>query len=246
VFRLAPFVALVTALASATIVPLLGVTPLVSFRFDFVWLAYVWGLGRVALMLAALDTGSSFEGMGAAREASFAVAIEPALFLIFGALCALARTSSLHAALALRLDSAPALVAWIAAVVGLTVLLQVEAARMPVDDPGTHLELTMVHEVMVLDHSGPQLAALQSAAAVKLLVCSSLLATLLNPWAGTVSLRTMLAQLVTYGFVAVTVGSFESLMARLRLRTVPQYIAIALAAGVVALLATAWSIAPHS
>jgi formate hydrogenlyase subunit 4 len=245
VFRLAPVVGLVTALASATLVPLLGTTALVSFRFDFVWLAYAWTLGRVALTLAALDTGSSFEGMGAAREAGFAVALEPALFLIVTALCALSQSDSLSGALALSLDDGPATVAWIAAVVGLMVVLQVEAARMPVDDPSTHLELTMTHEVMALDHSGPQLALIQFASAVKLLVCASLIATLLNPWAGSVSLRSVLAQLAGYAVVIVTVGSVESLTARLRLRTVPQYIAIAVAAGAVALLATAWKAAPH-
>jgi formate hydrogenlyase subunit 4 len=245
VFRLAPAVGLVTALASATLVPLLGMTPLVSFHFDFIWLAYAWTLGRIAQMLAALDTGSSFEGMGAAREACFSLIVEPALFLIITALCAMSHADSLHAALALPLDSGPAVAAWIAAVAGLMVVLQVEASRMPVDDPTTHLELTMVHEVMVLDHSGPQLALIQVASAVKLLVCASLLATLLNPWAGSVSLPSVLAQLAGYAVVIATVGSIESLMARLRLRAVPQYIAIALAAGIVALLATLWKAAPH-
>ena len=87
VFRLGPAVVLVTAIASACIVPLAGTESLVAFPFDFVWFAYVWSLGRVALMLGALDTGSSFAGMGASREATFATLLEPVLFLVAGALC---------------------------------------------------------------------------------------------------------------------------------------------------------------
>ena len=239
-FRIAPYVGLVTAMGSAAIAPLLGSVALASFPFDFVWLAYAWGLGRVAIMLAALDTGSSFEGMGAAREATFSTLVEPALFLIVGALCLISRTHTLHEALAPRLDNGGALVVWGCAIVALTIVLQVEAARMPIDDPATHLELTMVHEVMVLDHSGPDLAAIQTAAAVKLFVGSSIIATLLNPWAGVSTLRSALANVALCIAVAVTLGTVESLVARLKLRTVPQYAVVALASGVVALLATAW------
>ena len=239
-FRIAPYVLLVTAVSSAAIAPLLGSTPLASFPFDFVWLAYAWGLGRMAIMLAAMDTGSSFEGMGAAREATFSTLVEPALFLIVGALCLVSRTHTLHEALAPRLDNGAAVVVWGCAIVALTIVLQVEAARMPIDDPATHLELTMVHEVMVLDHSGPDLAVIHTAAAVKLFVGSSIIATLLNPWAGVSTLRSALANVALCIAVAVTLGTVESLVARLRLRTVPQYVVVALASGVVALLATAW------
>jgi formate hydrogenlyase subunit 4 len=98
IFRIAPWVFLLTGLGSAAITPLLGSQPLVSFPFDFVWFAYVWALGRVALMLAALDTGSSFEGMGAAREATFSTLLEPALFLVLGALCLSSGTHTLREA----------------------------------------------------------------------------------------------------------------------------------------------------
>lgn len=239
-FRIAPYVLLVTTLGAATIVPLLGSEPLASFPFDFVWLAYLWGLGRIALVLAALDTGSSFEGMGAAREATFATLLEPALFLVAGALCALSDTRTLHEALRPELTSGAAVLVWASALVALLIVLQVETGRIPVDDPSTHLELTMVHEVMVLDHSGPELAVIQYSAALKLFVGSALLATLLNPWAGASTLAAALVQLGLCSVVAVVVGTIESLSARLKLRTVPQYIVVALAAGVVALLASAW------
>lgn len=239
-FRIAPWVLLVTSVGSALVVPLLGGTPLVSFSFDFVWFAYVWGLGRIFVMLAALDTGSSFEGMGAAREATFATLIEPALFLVLGALALFVGTDTLSHALRLRLDDGPAIAIWFASVVALLIVLQVEAARLPVDDPATHLELTMVHEVMVLDHSGPDLAAIQTAAACKLYTGATIIATLLNPWAGHDSATAIATQLALSLALAITLGTIESVIARLKLRAVPQYVVVALACGVLAVLATAW------
>jgi formate hydrogenlyase subunit 4 len=239
-FWIAPYVLLLTAVLAALITPLLGSTPLLTFRLDFVWLAYVFGLGRVALMLAALDTGSSFEGMGAAREATFSTLVEPTLFLVGGALCLLSGNQTLALALVLPLTSAPAVVVWAAALSALLVVLQVETARMPIDDPTTHLELTMIHEVMVLDHSGPDLAAIQVGSAVKLYVCTSLLATLLSPLGGRDTVAAALLHLGLCVVVAIGVGTIESLVARLKLRALPQYLAFALLAAVVALLATAW------
>jgi formate hydrogenlyase subunit 4 len=236
VFRLGPIVVLVTAMASACIVPLAGTTALVSFPFDFVWFAYVWSLGRVALMLGALDTGSAFQGMGASREATFATLLEPILFLIAGALCLHSGTHSFAAALVPRLDSAPAIVMWLASLAALMVVAQVESARMPVDDPTTHLELTMVHEVMILDHSGRELALLQLGAALKLFVAISISAMLVNPLAGEPSLLTVVVHLGLCIGIAVVVGMTESLIARLKLRVVPQYIVIGLVAAGIALL----------
>jgi formate hydrogenlyase subunit 4 len=241
IFRLAPYVVLGTALASGLVVPLLGTAGPLSFAFDFVWFAYVWGLGRVALMLGALDTGSSFEGMGASREATYAAILEPALFLVAGALCLVTGQRSLAGALALHLDGGAALVVWLASIVALVIVVQVEAARMPVDDPATHLELTMIHEVMVLDHSGPELAAVQLGAAVKLTAGIGLIAALCNPWAGSARWAVAaVANVLLCLVVAVFLGSVESLVARLKLRAVPQYILAALIAGGIALLAATW------
>jgi formate hydrogenlyase subunit 4 len=237
VFRIAPYVMLATSIGSAMVVPLLGSRPIVSFAFDFVWFAYVWALGRVASMLAALDTGSAFEGMGAAREATFSTLLEPALFLVTGTLCLASSTHVLSEALNPALTTGASLVIWASAIVALVIVLQVETARMPVDDPTTHLELTMVHEVMILDHSGPELAALQLSGAMKLFVATSIVATLINPFSGSVG---VIFQLVLGLGLAIVIATIESLMARLRLRAVPQYIVIALAAGAIALLATAW------
>ena len=239
VFRLGPIVVLTTAVASACIVPLAGTTSVISFPFDFVWFAYVWSFGRVALMLGALDTGSSFEGMGAAREATFATLLEPILFLVAGALCLHTGVHRFAGALIPRLDGASAVVMWIAAIAALLVVVQVESARMPVDDPSTHLELTMVHEVMILDHSGPDLAALHAGSAVKLTVGLSLIAALLNPFVGHAGALVVGAvNLFIVVVLAVVIGTVESLVARLKLQAVPQYIVAAFVAAGVALLAT--------
>jgi formate hydrogenlyase subunit 4 len=240
-FRVAPWVFLLTAVGAAWVVPVLGSAPLGAFRFDFVWFAYAWALGRVALMLAALDTGSPFEGMGSSREATFSALLEPVLFLALGALVLATGERTLAGALAPPAGGNGAtFVAWLGAVAALVIVLQVEASRMPVDDPTTHLELTMVHEVMVLDHSGPDLAAIQYGSALKLYVAASLVATLFNPWAGTGSALGAAVNLGLCVVVAVLVGTVESLVARLRMRAVPRYIAVGLAAATVALLAHGW------
>lgn len=239
--KAAPAVALGTALVTGLLVPLLGRMPLLSFPFDFVFFAYAWGLGRMALMLGALDTGSSFEGMGASREATYSALIEPALFLAVGTLAAASGKNSFAELLRFRPDDLASLAVWGGSVSALLVLLQVESARIPVDDPNTHLELTMIHEVMILDQSGPDLAAVQYAGAIKLTVCAGLLAALLNPL-GPASgpalfAATNLGLILAVGLV---VGTVESLIARLKLRAVPGYVFLAIVAAFAALLASAW------
>ena len=239
IFRLTPYVVLTTAVVSGLIVPVLGVESPLSFPFDFVAFAYVWGLGRLALMLGALDTGSSFEGMGASREATFSALLEPAFILVAGAACLLTGQRSFGSILALRPTDGVLAVVWLASLVTLFIVVQVESARMPVDDPTTHLELTMVHEVMILDHSGPDLAALQAGSALKLTVGLSLIAALVNPLVGKASAPIVgAANLGITILLAVAIGTVESLIARLKLRAVPQYIIVALVAAGVALLAT--------
>lgn len=240
IFRVAPFLLLATSVLSASIVPLLGSSPIFSFPFDFVWIAYVWGLGRMGIMLSALDTGSSFEGMGASREATFSTFLEPVLFLAVGSLSLQTGEHTLHGALSLRPYDAESIVLWSASIFALLIVLQVEAARMPVDDPATHLELTMIHEVMILDHSGPELAAIQWGNAIKFLIGSSMLATLLNPLSGRVGLLPSTVNLFLCISIAILLGTIESLMARLRLALVPKYIGLGLASGFIALAATLW------
>lgn len=240
-FRAGPWVVLAATLIAASIAPVLGAFAPLQFDHDFIVFAYTLGLARLFLMLSAMDVGSSFEGMGTAREASFTAFIEPALFLLAGS-AAVATGQTSFAGLVGHWQDSPAF-AWLAApaVAVLLVLLQAEAARVPVDDPLTHLELTMVHEVMVLDHSGPELAAMQYSAAVKLTIYAGLISALLNPV--DVQARPALAIAVSLALmaaVAVLVGCIESLTARLRMRHVPSYLLAATALAALALGASGW------
>jgi formate hydrogenlyase subunit 4 len=233
-FRAGAWVVLASSFLAAMIAPIFGNVAPLQFSHDFIVFAYTLGLARIFLMLSAMDVGSSFEGMGAAREASFTAFIEPALFLLIGS-AGVATGQTSFAGLVGQLHRAESF-AWLVVptLLVLFVLLQAEASRVPVDDPLTHLELTMVHEVMILDHSGPELAAMQYASAIKMTTYAGLTAALLNPFdplAAPVSCG--LASLFIMGAVAVATGCVESLVARLRMRLVPRYLMLAslLAAG---------------
>lgn len=229
VFRAAPAICAGTTLVAAALLPLDGRTAPLRFAGDVVALAGLLALGRFALVLAALDTGSSFEGMGASREAAFGSLVEPGLFLCFAALATATDSTSLTVMLGQRLGvvwaaAAPALV-----MVGgsLFLLALAENGRVPVDDPATHLELTMIHEVMVLDHSGPDLGLILYAGAVKLALFGAMLVSVLIPRS---ALPPAVAVLVLVGglaLMAVAVGVVESVMARLRLTRVPQFLVAA-------------------
>src|SRR6266699_573708 len=209
---------------------------LVAFPGDLILFAYLLGLMRFFTAIAALDTGSSFEGIGASREVQFSALAEPALFL---ALIAVARrTGSISLSGMFEKISVDvwqmAGLSLALVVAALLVVLLCENARIPVDDPNTHLELTMIHEVMVLDHGGPDLAFIVYGAALKLWVLGALLIGIAvpihsgNAWIDiAVSIGGMLA-------LGVLIGVIESTMARLRLVRMPQLL---VGAGVLATLA---------
>lgn len=238
VFRLAPVVALTTTLVAAALLPLDGRSALLSFPGDLVAFTGLLGLGRFVLVLAALDTGSSFEGMGASREVTIAAFAEPALLLCLSVLVLateeLSLTGMLGGPLAARWSAAaPSLVLAAAALFMLTLA---ETSRGPVDDPATHLELTMIHEVMVLDHSGPDLALLLLANAVKLALFGVLVTAALVPLAGVPPLAVPLVLLVGLGAVAVAIGVVEAILARLRLNRIPQFLVATTALAVFAVI----------
>ena len=226
VFRSGPIVSLASVLAAGLVLPLgVGPAPL-GFPGDVIFFAYVLALGRFFTMIAALDTGSSFEGMGASREAAFSALAEPAFLLALAIICVPARSVSFANVWSALPWSTwgighPALLA--AAAVLFAVLLA-ENSRIPVDDPATHLELTMIHEVMVLDHGGPDLAFILYGSSIKLFLFGGILTYLLLPipqQGGMPGLTLFLAGEVG---VAVLVGLVESAMARLRLPRVPQFL----------------------
>ncbi len=240
-FRAGAWVVLVSSLLAALITPILGNVAPLQFSHDFIFFAYTLGLARLFLMLSAMDVGSPFEGMGAAREASFTAFIEPALFLLIGSAGVATGQTGFAGLIGQWQPSAS--FPWLAGptVAVLFVLLQAEAARVPVDDPMTHLELTMVHEVMILDHSGPELAAMQYAAALKMTIYAGLIAALLNPFdpLAQPALCVLVSLLIMAG-VAVAVGCVESLTARLRMRLVPVYLMLASAGAALCLGAVGW------
>jgi formate hydrogenlyase subunit 4 len=228
-FRAGPIVGLAAVLVALAIVPLGGVPALLAFPGDLVLFAYLLGLARFVTVTAALDTGSSFEGMGASREVCFAALAEPALLL---ALAAVAREtgalslSAMYAGTAVAVWTRAALpLALVTA--ALAVVLLAENARIPFDDPNTHLELTMIHEAMALDHSGPDLAFIQYGAALKFWLLGSLLVGLLVPVRSGSVLLDSAAVLSGLLVLAVLVGVIESSMARLRLLRVPQLLVAA-------------------
>jgi formate hydrogenlyase subunit 4 len=223
VFLLGPAVGLATALAAALLVPLGHDRPPVSFAGDFVLFAYLLALGRFFTAAAALDTGSSFEGMGASREVTFAWLVEPTVFLVFLALAQMSGSLTLAGMLNTDLlaSSPVASGALVLILAAWFVVLLVENCRIPFDDPATHLELTMIHEVMVLDHSGPALAAILYGAAVKLFVLGAVFVGLLLPYSTGPEVDWLLF-VAAMLLLAVLVGLVESVMARLRLVSVPK------------------------
>ena len=230
IFRAGPIVSLAAVLAAFAIVPAAGRQSLLPFEGDLVLLAYLLAVGRFATVVAALDTGSSFEGMGASREVHFAALAEPALLLGLLALAHQAGSLQLASLLAGTGPLAPE-VALVAAAVAILLLL--ENCRVPFDDPNTHLELTMVHEVMVLDHGGVDLAFVLYGACLKLWLWSALLVGVLLP----ASLRTLpFVGVLGVLLVAVGIGVVESTLARVRLLRVPQLIATALVLASVAFI----------
>ncbi len=227
VFRAGPLVNLAAVLTAALLVPVFAHDALLGFSGDVILLAYLLALGRMFTVLAALDTGSSFEGMGAAREVTFGTLSEPALFLSLVVMTVATRSLELGEMLGPRLgvawgSAAPAMLLVVAA---LLIVLLTETCRMPVDDPTTHLELTMIHEVMVLDHSGPDLAAITYAAALKFTLFASLLVHAAFPHAGWPAWTNVPLRLVELVGVAAVVGVIESTTARVRLRRVPLLLA---------------------
>jgi len=227
VFRAGPMVGLGCVLVALCVLPFAGVPSVFGFGADLILLVYLFALMRFFTVAAALDTGSAFEGMGASREVLFSALSEPALLLC---LLYLARTTgslSLSDMLAQPSAITPSL---ILVLVALGIVYLCENARIPFDDPNTHLELTMIHEVMVLDHSGPDFAFIQYSAALKLWILGALIVGMAVPIPPALPWWLNHALYLAGMFaLSVVVGMVESTMARLRLNRVPQLLVAACA-----------------
>lgn len=229
VFLAGPVVGVAAPVFATLLIPIAGQRAVLAFPGDMLLFVYVFALARFFVAAAAMDTGSAFEGMGASREVTFAALAEPAL--VFGMLALTRLSGSLTLSDMLNLEASSA---WrraspsvVLIIVSWFIVLLAENARVPFDDPNTHLELTMVHEVMVLDHGGPAFGLVVYGAALKIAVFAALLSDVLLPVASaSLVLRAALfagAMVV----IAVVVGLVESSMARLRLIRVPQLLVTA-------------------
>ncbi|MDY0189902.1 MAG: NADH-quinone oxidoreductase subunit H [Desulfuromonas sp.] len=225
VFLAGPVIGLAIPLLASLFIPFCGLAAPLSFEGDMILFVYLFALSRFFTAVAALDTGSSFEGMGAVREVTFSCLAEPTMLFSLLVLARLSDGMALNTLLGSYLATAwhsDASAALCLVVISLFVVLLVENSRIPFDDPNTHLELTMIHEVMVLDHSGPALGMILYGAAMKLVVLGALVVSLVLPWQTGWWLTDALLFIAGLAGISVIIGIIESTMARLRLPRIPQ------------------------
>jgi formate hydrogenlyase subunit 4 len=245
-FRAAPFIIFGSLVVATALVPILAAPMAFDTMGDLIVLVYLLLLGTFFLALAGLDPGSAFGGMGASREVTVAALAEPTVALAVFALALSAGSTNLGRIVVATLADPASAVSpgHLLAFAALFIVTLAETGRLPVDNPATHLELTMIHEAMVLEYSGRYLALIEWAAAVKLLVFFALLGNLFVPW-GVARTLTMEALLVAGAsflakllVLAVTVAVFETRVAKLRLFRVPELLSVSF---VLALLAVSSS-----
>lgn len=233
-FRIAPCVYLGAAIVAFLFIPVADLWPVFSFHGDIIFVAYLLALARVALVLAALDTGSSFEGMGASREALYGALVEPALMMgmatlaLFCGYSSFAEIFSTAQEISMNLTVVLLLVAYV-----FVIILFIEAGRVPVDDPRTHLELTMIHEVMCLDYSGVDMAMIHIAGWLKNAIFAMIAA---NAVSVVFSFHWWFATPLAIIVTGVAIGVVESLRARNKLTRNTTYILTIVAMSALVLL----------
>jgi formate hydrogenlyase subunit 4 len=243
-FRVIPYLIFATTWVAAALVPTFAIGFLFSWTADLIAIIALLGAARFFLALAGMDVGTAFGGIGSSREAMFATLAEPAMIMIVFTLALIAGSTQLSSIAALMLSSGVGLrVSLGLALIALIMVAIAENARVPVDNPATHLELTMVHEAMVLEYSGRHLAVIELAASLKLLLYMSLIACVFVPWGlalpGT-GFTALLGGLVTYA-AKLAVGGFllavfETAIAKMRVFRVPDFLGAALMLGLLATL----------
>ncbi|MDR0814270.1 MAG: NADH-quinone oxidoreductase subunit H [Bacteroidales bacterium] len=224
IFRIAPVIYFSSMLFAAFLVPFGSSKGLLSFDGDFIVFAYLLAVGKFFIILMAMDTGSSFEGMGASREALFSMLVEPAFFILIGSFALLTGYTSFYDIYSAFHFSGPVSYA-LAGLAGYVLLLivAIENSRLPVDDPKTHLELTMVHEVMILDNSGFDLGLIMYAGSLKFAVYGALIANFfMEPsWSYFLLIPVFFA---IQALSAIIIGCMESFSARFRMSHNAQFI----------------------
>lgn len=246
VFQAAPRIVFCTTAVAALLIPVFRPSALLGGPGDFVLFVSLLALARFFLVLGAMDGGGAFGGMGGSREALVSALAEAPFLLGLTSVAIVARSTQLSGIVAwtLRQNFFDVSAVHILAFSALAMVAVAETGRIPVDNPTTHLELTMIHEAMVLEHSGPSLAFLEWANAVKLGVVSSLLVGLFLPWgmAAEPSLLAMALAVAAYLAkilgLAVVLAVVESSIAKMRMYAVPDYLGVATATGVLAVVFT--------
>lgn len=237
-FRNAPYYIFATTWVAAALVPTFAMGLHFSWSADLIAITALIGSARFFLALAGMDIGTAFGGIGSSREMLFATLAEPAMIMIVFTVALVAGSTQLSAVAAFMLDHATLRVSLGLALIGLIIVALAENARIPVDNPTTHLELTMVHEAMILEYSGRHLAVIEFASYLKLLLYISLIACIFAPWgmatpsSGFVPLLvgglTYVAKLAVGGVALVV---FETSIAKMRVFRAPEFIGGALMLG---------------
>lgn len=224
IFQIAPSIYFASVLIATLLIPLGNSPGIISFPGDFILFAYVLGLGKFFMIISAMDTGSSFGGMGASREALYSMLVEPAFFILFGSSTLFTGHSSFFGIFTnLQFDSYSSYALIALSILVLVLIALIENSRMPFDDPKTHLELTMVHEVMILDNSGFDLGLIMYTSYLKFAMYGALIANfLISPVMP--MYQSILVFLIVQTVFAILVGSIESFTARFRLNHNPQFI----------------------
>ncbi|MBQ7286481.1 MAG: NADH-quinone oxidoreductase subunit H [Candidatus Gastranaerophilales bacterium] len=226
IFKIAPVISFACIIFAALFTPMVQGNAIIDVEGGLIIFAYALGLSKFISLLASMETASSFEGMGASREACFTTIIEPAFFIVIASIMAVCKIYTFDSLNQIIHESGTiGYLIILFAIVALLIMLLTEGARVPVDDPATHLELTMIHEVMVLDNCSQELAIINFSAAAKMFLIACLIATMITPlglplWGGILAfLGIMLA-------LSILIGIIESAIARLRMSHVFEFVFI--------------------
>ena len=234
---ISPTINLVAVVIAAAMLPIGFERPLISFEGDIILFAYILGLARFFQILAAMDIGSSFEGMGASREAAFAVFAEPIFFFTLGSIAFISGLTSIYEIYhSIRLDNVTYIVFIIVCSISVFILAVTECSRMPVDDPKTHLELTMIHEVMILDNSGVDLFLYQYSSYIKLFIYAILETSFFYPFGTRSYTVAIVIFVVVITALSISLAIVETITSRFKMKSIPHYLLFATAIGILNLL----------
>lgn len=236
IFEITPYIVISTAMVGAIMVPITMVLTPLGYTGDIILLVYVLALGRFFLMLSGLDTGSTFGGMGSSREAMISCIIEPSLFVTIFTVSLISKSTSIYQIMDTTNKDGGVFAnpTYIFLFLSILLIILAESSRVPVDDPSTHLELTMVHKAMILEYSGKNLAMMEYGAAIKQLIFITLLVNIFIPSITVTIFNSILLAVISsisfyivkVIFISVLLGLIEVFSVKLRLFSVPNFATI--------------------